>query len=670
MMRLFEGNGYILSTEEREQVEEAEREARELEEELAQLRLTAEAAQKQADICQGGGARELQQQLDDLRATMNTARLAFQKQKERCEGLAEEVTSLRETLRVETRKRERAEERAGDKAEVARLEGLLDESLRNTRETSEQLMAAGVARAKALERVELEKRATREAVEAERRVRVREEKAQREAKEWEEKYRVLEAECAKSGTRTALEISQEEELRRLKRMEEVLEAEVATLTEDLSLADEQRDDAVRKLAEAQEEFNLAEDRHTQNVSRLTLELGEANERIRRSDLLAGEASQERVAEAEARLVECERLVEVAEGNLSQANSNRTVLEEELVRRGDEVQEQRDTAVACKEEMDKALGERQVMEERLLAAQNKAVLLERENNALLLKEAGLPTVESAVEIRRRQEELTRDLTASNQAEVVEARRQLDEIRRAMNNALAHLDAMGAIQLLRVVDLQYLPQRESLAERYVSDSRRDGRFDPTDYRVLPEADLAQLEQDIAACRQQVAERVAPVEPANMGSPLTFGENFTKVVYDRMATTYANGTNTMRLSFKNGRSERMLALKVGNLYPQTTSEYAAPEMVADIGRTSRYASYEYVSELDRDLIPAEGTLTLSLYDKETLVRAERAYPYTLVPPTGDFPYGTESVVLFPDGTRLYAAYVTPSLYQANLLVTPYAL
>jgi hypothetical protein len=497
----------------------------------------------------------------------------------------------------------------------------------------------------------------------------------------------------------------------------LLQESLTERDEELRQVREEKEIAVRSLEalrteyeERQEAFTRESQRQEEEKDRLKLQVDEC-ERVRGQNALDIFALQQRVVTSQETVAECttilnewrgtittlreelatsrareeealalvSRTTSGASGMTEEAERARLALEKRVEDYEVAVQELRESVASFQE----LVGEEELEKERCqrnyehLQTQNGVLREEVDALQSRLAEGVIAPEESLAATEERFRLLSQDLSVANAEALANAQRQLSEKVVEVENAERELaekiveselceDRYNTLISIRVAS----PGPDAtLSDSTVALSRKlsSRGFSVNDYLLLSRVDMLTVNDTIRRC-QAAPEglRGAP----GLGSPLTFGENFTKEVYDLMATTYANGTNTMRLSFRNGRSERMLALKVGNLYPQTTSEYAAPEMVADIGRNSRYASYEYVSKLDRDLIPAEGTLTLSLYDKETLVRAEKPYPYTLVPPTGDFPYGTESVVLFPDGTRLYAAYVTPSLYQANLLVTPYAL
>lgn len=151
------------------------------------------------------------------------------------------------------------------------------------------------------------------------------------------------------------------------------------------------------------------------------------------------------------------------------------------------------------------------------------------------------------------------------------------------------------------------------------------------------------------------------------LSLGQSVARYAYESLARQPLNGTHRLRLAFHDANDRRRLEIIANDLAPRVLNEGAAPEMVANIGLRGRALDYAYVGPLERDLIPATGSLTWRHYDG-ALLRAETTEAYTLTVPPTETPYGAAATHEFSDGTRLYATYVTASLYSVNMIVTPF--
>lgn len=165
--------------------------------------------------------------------------------------------------------------------------------------------------------------------------------------------------------------------------------------------------------------------------------------------------------------------------------------------------------------------------------------------------------------------------------------------------------------------------------------------------------------------------------LGYPLGLAEIVARVQYTRMAhisEESGSGTHSASLTFSDTTaplgSAKVLALRTGAMTPQIQYASAKPELVANLNPqgASRRLQYDHVSPLGRGLIPAEGSLSLELFNSGRLVSAFTEQ-YSLSPPSGvTSPYGAESEVVFSDGTRLYASYVTSTVYSVKLIVLPW--
>jgi len=91
-----------------------------------------------------------------------------------------------------------------------------------------------------------------------------------------------------------------------------------------------------------------------------------------------------------------------------------------------------------------------------------------------------------------------------------------------------------------------------------------------------------------------------------------------------------------------------------------------VAALGKSAGGLEYSKVGTPDQDLIPSAGTLRVVVYDRARIL-STRVYGYTLPGISGQDAYGSEAGVTFADGSRLYASYVSPSLYRVELFTTP---
>ncbi len=191
-----------------------------------------------------------------------------------------------------------------------------------------------------------------------------------------------------------------------------------------------------------------------------------------------------------------------------------------------------------------------------------------------------------------------------------------------------------------------------------------FNPNAYLVLQ----ARTFGIIFDRARQAPVVVEPAEFQALGQPMTLQQTVTRLAYSALVKQRVDGPYQLRLEFRDLTDARRLSLSANRLAPRVLYENAEPELVADVSQEAHALDYHFVTQYDRDLIPAQGVLRMARYNGALLEFEETVGEYKLRPPAIESPFGTEAVAVFEDGTRLYATYVTASLYALNLVVTPY--
>ena len=210
--------------------------------------------------------------------------------------------------------------------------------------------------------------------------------------------------------------------------------------------------------------------------------------------------------------------------------------------------------------------------------------------------------------------------------------------------------------------------------------DENFDIGRYRFVSTKDISRVNDLLASPGKNNTTIIDDSESdddeiftpmfAPLGAPLTPSDSVNLARYERVVRHYAaaNGTQRLRLRFTSASSATELELVVNNLSARALAEGAAPELVADVSGASHHIDYAYARGHDRDLIPARGSLSVTRYDADRLIGAAWTTQYVIPPPPADaHPFGTETVLKWANGTRLYLSYVTPTLYAIKLIVMP---
>lgn len=242
-------------------------------------------------------------------------------------------------------------------------------------------------------------------------------------------------------------------------------------------------------------------------------------------------------------------------------------------------------------------------------------------------------------------------------------------REMTNEIAVLKSAKAA-LLQMPYIELDGNFNVRGSLHLSNAFNNGQFFARDYRVLPNTTFSALIEAAKQRRRAIKDETSDdetIEDLPLGAPLTLGQTINRMGYSALVKQRVDGPLQLRLAFEDGRALPRLEMTVNGLAPRVLDEGAPPELVADISRNGRKIAYKFVTQLDRDLIPAKGRLTLTKYNGAVQL-TKLTQSYTLHPPLVEQPYGTESMFEFSDGTRLYATYVTASLYAANIIVTPF--
>ncbi len=357
--------------------------------------------------------------------------------------------------------------------------------------------------------------------------------------------------------------------------------------------------------------------------------------------------------------------------------------------------------------------RQVAELRLQLGQNAATLQEleqlRELNERLVTRPSEETLRDAiatnVELRlelvekdSRLEELERALdqaqrdTAKRRATTEEfelARRLADGLERIVERQEVQLELLAEEleqQKQHFLSAQKAPvQWVDYTEVYGDQLRRDGELiDQLEARVaatdealeqLRDAPIYALDRatgQFTATGQTLASymdsgrafQVLDADSLRPPTPIAKQGHVTSEAEDALRQSLLNqsagrtGPYSVRLQFASTDAVSRVDVTIAALDP--VQQQLQPLLVASGSGTHGHVSYGYANALPQRMIPKQGLLTVTLYKEGLTVAKERRYSYALVGHTG-------SVVRFDDGTRLYARYLSPTLYSLDVFVTP---
>jgi hypothetical protein len=337
---------------------------------------------------------------------------------------------------------------------------------------------------------------------------------------------------------------------------------------------------------------------------------------------------------------------------------------------------RDEIATLRNEVNNALGEidRETQQRRYF--EERANLCKAEVDAL---QSELAEKEKG-EAPRDEEEARSDLVDLQESVDGVQREQVRMLREQLDSATDKLARLGAIRFWYKNAVMGGAARDDegrpLAVVLDDYDANQFLFDPTLFRVITADTRLWIEHRIAELEMLCAgmppeggggDTETPGE-TRLGGPMTLGESVTKSAYVELASLGGTGANRLSLAFVDARGARALSLSAIGIAPQIARGLAPPEFVIDVGKGGHGLEYSFVHPmLGRDLIPAKGRITLETYDRAESLR-RITYAYALRPPTSpSTPYGSEASVTFADGTRLYATYVTASLYQLGLVVVP---